>query len=116
MEDYLAARMISSPLCLFDCDTLSDASTAIIVSAAEAGGDFENVPIRIDAIAQSLPGRFGWDQPVEAACYPTGRRLWELTDFTVDDVDIGQLYDSFSFLTLQWIEAPGFCPVGEGGR
>jgi acetyl-CoA acetyltransferase len=116
MEDYLSARMISSPLCLFDCDTLSDASTAIIVSAAETGADLKNVPIRIDAIAQSLPGRYSWDQPVEAACYPTGKRLWELSDFTVEDVDIGQLYDGFSFLTLQWIEALGFCPVGEGGR
>jgi len=116
LDDYMSARMISSPLCLFDCDTLSDSSTVVIVSAAETGGDLKNVPIRIDAISQALPGRYTWDQPVEAACYPTGRRLWELTDYSVKDVDIGQLYDGFSFLTLQWIEALGFCPVGEGGR
>jgi acetyl-CoA acetyltransferase len=116
LDDYMSARMISSPLCLFDCDTLSDASTVIIVSAAETGPDLKNAPIRIDAISQALPGRYTWDQPVEPACYPTGRRLWELTDYSVKDVDIGQLYDGFSFLTLQWIEALGFCPVGEGGR
>jgi len=116
LDDYMSARMISSPLCLLDCDTLSDASTVIIVSAAETSRDLKNIPIRIDTVAQSLPGRFTWDQPVEAACYPTGRRLWELSDYTVRDVDVGQLYDGFSFLTLQWIEALGFCPVGEGGR
>jgi acetyl-CoA acetyltransferase len=116
MDDYMSARMISSPLCLYDCDTLSDASTVVIVSAADAAKDCKNIPIRIDSVAQKLPGRYTWDQPVEPACYPTGRRLWELSDYSVKDVDIGQLYDGFSFLTLQWIEALGFCPIGEGGR
>lgn len=116
MDDYLSARMISSPLCLYDCDTLSDASTVVIVSAAEAVGDLKNIPIRVDTVASSLPGRYSWDQPVEPACYPTARRLWELSDYSVKDVDLGQLYDGFSFLTLQWIEALGFCPLGEGGR
>ena len=32
MEDYLAARMITTPLCLFDCDAPCDGSTAVIVS------------------------------------------------------------------------------------
>jgi len=116
MDDYLAARMISSPLCLYDCDTLSDASTVVIVSAADTARDLRNIPIRIDAVAQALPGRYTWDQPVEPACYPTARRLWELSDYSIKDVDIGQLYDGFSFLTLQWIEALGLCPIGEGGR
>lgn len=116
MEDYLSARMISSPLCLYDCDTLSDASTVVIVSAADTAKDLKNIPIRIDTVAQSLPGRYSWDQPFEPACYPTARRLWEMSDFSVKDLDMGQLYDGFSFLTLQWIEALGLCPVGEGGR
>ena len=116
LDQYMSARMISTPLCLYDCDTLSDASTVIIISAAESARDLKNIPIRIDAISAGLPGRYTWDQPVELACYPTGRRLWELTDYTVDDLDLGQLYDGFSFLTLLWIEALGLCPVGEGGR
>ena len=32
LDDYLAARMISTPLCLFDCDAPCDGSTAVIVS------------------------------------------------------------------------------------
>lgn len=116
MDDYMSARMISSPLCLYDCDTMTDASTVIIVSAADTAKDLKSIPIRIDTMACALPGRYTWDQDVEPACYPTARRLWELSDYTVDDVDMGQLYDGFSFLTLQWIEALGFCPIGEGGR
>ena len=32
MDDYFAARMISSPLCLYDCDVPCDGGTAVIVS------------------------------------------------------------------------------------
>lgn len=116
LDDYLSARMISTPLCLYDCDTLTDASTAVIISAAETAGDLKNIPIRIDTVAASLPGRYTWDQPVESSCFGTARRLWEKSDYSVKDLDIGQLYDGFSFLTLQWIEALGLCPIGEGGR
>jgi acetyl-CoA acetyltransferase len=41
--------------------------------------------------------------------------LWSRTDLTPADVDTAQLYDGFSFLTLAWIEALGFCRPGEGG-
>src|SRR3546814_8381479 len=36
MDEYLSARMISSPLCLFDCDRFTNASTVLIVSAGDA--------------------------------------------------------------------------------
>ena len=35
VDDYLAARMISTPICLYDCDVPADGATAIVVSAAE---------------------------------------------------------------------------------
>ena len=34
---------------------------------------------------------------------------------TPADVDIACLYDGFSFNCLSWIEALGFCGLGEGG-
>ena len=36
MDEYLSARMISTPLCLYDCDRFTDASTVLIVSAGSA--------------------------------------------------------------------------------
>ncbi len=42
-------------------------------------------------------------------------QLWTRTDLKPADVDTAQLYDGFSFLTLAWIEALGFCGRGESG-
>jgi acetyl-CoA acetyltransferase len=115
MDTYLSARMISSPLCLYDCDRYTDASTVLIVSAGDAIDEVSCTPIRIDAMAGTVE-RHSWDQAEWMACYPTGADLWKRTDYKPSDVDTAQLYDGFSFQAIAWLEALGFCGVGEGGQ
>jgi acetyl-CoA acetyltransferase len=115
MDEYLSARMISTPLCLYDCDRFTDASTVLIVSAGGAVDEVSCKPIRIAAMAGTVE-RHSWDQAEWMACYPTGADLWKRTDYKPADVDTAQLYDGFSFQAVAWLEGLGFCPVGEGGR
>ena len=117
MDDYLSARMISSPFGLLDCDSPTDASTVIIVSAADAARDCKNPGIRIDSVGGGITGPSQWEQaPMpRMAAHDAGEMLWRRTDFKPKDVDIALLYDGFSFLALTWLEALGFCGIGEGG-
>ncbi|MFT3930660.1 MAG: thiolase family protein [Spongiibacteraceae bacterium] len=115
MDEYMSARMITSPLCLFDCDRYSDASTVLIVSAGDAVDEVKCTPIRIAAMAGTVE-RLSWDQAEWMACYPTGKDLWKQTDYKPSDVDTAQLYDGFSFQAIAWLEGLGFCDIGEGGR
>lgn len=115
MDEYMSARMISTPLCLYDCDRFTDASTVLIVSGGSAIDEVSCTPIRIAAMAGSVE-RHSWDQAEWMACYATGADLWKRTDYKPSDVDTAQLYDGFSFQTIAWLEALGFCDVGEGGR
>jgi acetyl-CoA acetyltransferase len=116
MDEYMSARMISSPLCLYDCDRFTDASTVVIVSAGDAVDEVKCQPIRIAASAGAMFDRDSWDQAEWMAAYDTGADLWTKTDYKPKDVDTIQLYDGFAFLTLTWIEGLGFCEKGEGGR
>jgi acetyl-CoA acetyltransferase len=115
MDKYLAARMISSPFCLYDCDRFTDASTVVIVSAGDALDEVSATPIRIAASAGSVD-RYSWDQAEFASAYPTGRDLWKNTDYSVKDVDTVQFYDGFAFQPITWLEGLGFCGLGEGGQ
>jgi len=119
MDDYLGARMISEPLCLFDCDVPMDGSTAVVLSRAEtAGASSGRRPLRIEAIGSGLRGRPFWDQYEDLTSMPArdvAAQLWSRTSLRPADVDVALLYDGFSFLTLVWLEALGFCPHGEGG-
>jgi acetyl-CoA acetyltransferase len=115
LDKYMSARMISSPLCLYDCDRFSDCSTVIIVSAGDALDEVKCTPIRIAASSGSVD-RPSWDQVDWPAAYETGADLWRGTDYTVKDVDTVQLYDGFAFLPINWLEGLGFCEKGEGHR
>ncbi len=117
MDEYLSARMISTPLGLLDCDAPTDASTVIILSAADAVADRSRPTIRIDSVGGGICGRAAWDQAdmPDMAAFDAGRMLWKRTDLKPKDVDVALLYDGFSFLALTWLEALGFCGVGEGG-
>jgi acetyl-CoA acetyltransferase len=118
MDDYLSARMISTPLCLYDCDVPVDGSTAIVVSAAEHATSMPRPPVYIEAVGTAMRDRFSWDQQEDlSAMAATGasEHMWRRTGLTPADVDVAQLYDGFSILALAWIEAMGFCKPGEGG-
>jgi acetyl-CoA acetyltransferase len=116
VDDYLAARMISAPLCLFDCDVPVDASTAIVVSAAETAGDLR-APVRIEAMAGVRKGATSWFQAenINELGRSTAATLWSRTDLKPADVDVAQLYDGFSISVMCWLEALGFCGTGEAG-
>lgn len=118
LDDYMASKMISTPLRLFDCDVHCDASTAIVLSRADAARDGPNQAIRIEAVGAALHQPWSWDQIslTQMAAFDVGRMMWSRTDFKPADVGSAQLYDGFSILTLIWLEALGLCPPGEGGR
>jgi acetyl-CoA acetyltransferase len=116
VEDYLGARMISTPLCLYDCDVPVDGATAIVVSAVETAPDLR-APVRIEAMAGVIDGRPSWDQweDMDRVGYATAAALWSRTDLHAGDVDVAQLYDGFTIEVVWWLEALGFCSAGEAG-
>jgi acetyl-CoA acetyltransferase len=118
MDDYMAARMISTPFCLFDCDVPCDGATAFIVSRIDRAKDLRHAPVRVEAVGTALHGRPSWDQFDDLSTMATrdaGAHLWTRTDLKPSDVDFAQLYDGFSFLTLSWLEALKLVPLGESG-
>jgi acetyl-CoA acetyltransferase len=116
VEDYLGSRMISSPICLFDCDVPIDGATAIVVSSTETAADLR-APVRIEAMAGVVDGRPSWDQweDMGRVGYATAAAMWARTDLRPADVDVAQLYDGFTIEAVWWLEAMGFCGTGEAG-
>lgn len=113
LDDYMEARLVTTPFCLYDCDRFTDCSTVVIVSAGDALDEVRSQPVRIAASAGAVH-RYSWDQPDYMASYDTGPDLWAKTDYRPKDVDTVQLYDGFAFFPISWLEALGFCEVGAG--
>ena len=117
-KDYLDSRFVSEPLRLLDCDYPVDASAAVIFTTAERAADMQHKPVLVESYAlsairdfdMSLIEDFTWNSPAHCA-----ETLWSRTDLTPADVDTAQLYDGFSVITFQWLEALGLCGRGESG-
>ncbi len=116
MEDYLTARMITTPFGLYDCDVPCDASIAVIVSAKEAAGDLAKPAVLVEAVGTQIIERLEWDQSTlthEPQVLGQSAHLWTRTSLRPADVDVAELYDGYTFNCLSWIEALGFCGIGE---
>jgi len=125
MDDYMAARMISRPLRLFDCCLETDGAAAVVVTTTERARDLANAPAVIRAVAHSSGPRVQPGQMFPAllrdsitsqpARY-TAQRLYEKAGLGAADIDVAQLYDCFTITVLMELEDFGFCDTGEGGR
>jgi acetyl-CoA acetyltransferase len=55
------------------------------------------------------------DDMTQSSPFHAARELWNRTELRPSDVDCAQLYDGFTIIVMQWLEALGFCGVGESG-
>jgi acetyl-CoA acetyltransferase len=120
-EEYMNARWISEPLCLFDNCLETDGALAVVVTSAERARDCRQPPAIIHSFAQGLPPQhqtmtnYFTDDPLRGPAWTAAERLWGLADVGPADVKVAQLYDAFSPLIPLSLEGYGFCERGEGG-
>lgn len=62
MDDYMDARLISTPFGLYDCDVPADASIAVVVSHVDAARDLPHPPVFVEAVGTQLTERVAWEQ------------------------------------------------------
>ncbi len=118
MEDYLAARMVRWPLCLYDMDVAVDGADAFVITTAERARDLPHPPVLVDAVALGMTDKNDEDQAPGLESHGqqvTVRALKAKSDFWIDDCDVYFPYDGFTIITLNWIENAGWCGRGEAG-
>jgi acetyl-CoA acetyltransferase len=124
MDGYLSARMISSPLRLYDYCLETDGAAAVVVTSAERARDGRHGPVLIQAVAQaSLPGTqpgtmfpaLMRDSITSLSSRAVAEVLWARSGLGPADIDVAQLYDCFTITLLLQLEDYGFAKRGEGG-
>jgi acetyl-CoA acetyltransferase len=103
LDDYLQSRMISDPLCIYDCDVPVDGSIAVVVSRAESASINRDRAIAIRAVGSAS----GFEASADM--------MWSRTTLNPSDVDVAELYDGFSILAIRWMEALRLCPSLRAG-
>ncbi|WP_293771279.1 OB-fold domain-containing protein [Sporichthya sp.] len=117
LDAYYAGKTITTPFGIFDCDVTCDGAYAVVVSAVDAARDCAHPVVRVAAAGTAIGEAQSWDQDTlthQPNLFGQAAHLWTRTSLTPEDVDVACLYDGFSFNALSWLEALGFCGLGEG--
>ena len=110
--------MITEPLHLLDCDYPINGACAAILTTGERARDLAKAPVYVDAMAYGTGSNPDWvyaDDFMFGGTIPAAKRMWATSSLTPADVDIAEIYDGFTHITISWIEALGLCGIGEFG-
>lgn len=117
MSDYVSARMIRWPLCLYDMDVPVDGADAFIITTPERARDLRLPPVLVHSVVLGMIDRNEEDQVPGLGHHGqqvTIAALRAKSDFWIEDVDVYFPYDGFSIIALNWFENAGWCGPGEG--
>ncbi len=117
VEDVLASPMISTPLRRLDCCLVTDGGGAVVVTSADRAPDLPHAPIHIWGSAEAHTHSSIAQMPdlTRTPAAITGPAAFNSAGITPRDIDVAEIYDSFTITTLMSLEDLGFCVKGEGG-
>lgn len=115
VEDVLASPLVSDPLRVLDCCLVTDGAGAIVLTSAARARDLPGDAVTVAGFAEGHSHLTMTSMPslTETAAAQTGPRAMAMAGVDVDDLDLLQIYDSFTITTLLTLESLGLCAAGE---
>jgi acetyl-CoA C-acetyltransferase len=117
---YLASRVVSDPVRLFDASPICDGSAALVLASAEVAATLARTArVRIAASAAATAplavARRADPLKLEAVAASTNRAL-DQARITRADVDLFELHDAYTIMSVLTLESAGFAKPGTGVR
>jgi acetyl-CoA acetyltransferase len=117
INDVLSSRMISWPFNLLDCCLVTDAAGAVVLTSMERARDLPRTPIAVLGFGEGHDHSMISQMP--DLTHGPGRisapSAFSMAGVKHDDIDVVEVYDSFTYTVLLSLEDLGFCAKGEGG-
>lgn len=118
VEDVLNSPVISTPLNRHDCCLVTDGGGAVIVTTVDRARDARKAPVYLWGSSETHFHTSISSMPelTQTPASVTGPQAFESAGIGPSDIDVAQIYDSFTITVLMTLEDLGFVPKGEGGR
>ncbi len=115
LDDYDRSRWVVEPLHVLDCCLISNGGAAVVVTTAERARDLQNPPVYVRGWGQSHPLHVlenGSDFGLATGAAVSGPAALKMAGMTVDDIDLREIYDCYTYTVLVALEDYGFCEKG----
>jgi len=117
VHDVLTSKMIAEPLRMLDCCLISDGGAAVVVSARAAVSETSGHAIEILGAGQGHTHEHIVNAPslVDFGCKASSALAFERAGITSKDIDVAEIYDSFTITLAIELESIGFFARGQAG-
>jgi acetyl-CoA acetyltransferase len=127
VDDVLNSKPLAWPIKFLDCSLVSDIFAAVIFASEERAKELTDNPVWIKGVGHANDvGKFGWREIMNpgltfgqpASMRAAAKDAYEMAGITdpLNQLDVAQVQDGFSWVELITYEMLGFCEVGGGGR
>jgi len=118
VEQVLTSKEIASPLRMLDCCLISDGGAAIVVSSRDAARDTRGQPVEVLGAGQGHTHEHIIAAPslTDFGCKASSQAAFARAGVTAADIDVAEIYDSFTITLAVEHESIGFFPRGEAGQ
>ncbi|MHA4852856.1 thiolase family protein [Rhodococcus sp. MSC1_016] len=119
LDEYHQSRWVVEPLHLLDCCLVSNGGAAVVVTTPERARDLPNTPVYVRGWGQAHPGYVlerDSDFGLVTGAAISGPAALKMAGMTVDDIDLREIYDCYTYTLLVTLEDYGFCGKGEAGE
>ena len=117
IADVLGSRLICSPLHMLDCCIRSDGGGAVVLVGEDRVKDLPGKPVWVLGAAETTSHHTmsEWEDFTESPARRSADRAFAMAGVKPSEIDVLEVYDSFTITVLLTLEALGFCAKGEGG-
>jgi acetyl-CoA acetyltransferase len=117
LDDVARSKPISTPLRLLDCCLISDGGAAVVVSATDVARDTRKRGVSILGAGQMNTHEHIIASPslTDFGCKQSSAQAFARAGVKPQDIDVAEIYDSFTITLLVELESIGFFERGEAG-
>ncbi len=118
-DDFRRAKMIADPINLLDSSPVCDGAAAVVLCPVEMARRFNEHPVRIRASAIATDSIALHDRRdllgLEGAAL-SARKAYSQAGLGPQDIDLFEVHDAFTIMSVLSLEAAGFAERGKGVR
>ncbi|MCX5852893.1 MAG: thiolase family protein [Deltaproteobacteria bacterium] len=118
VNDVMKSRKIAEPLKLLDCCPISDGAAAVIIAGEDIAAKCRKKPVWVRGVAHCCEEYFLGDRDLSnpVALREAATRAYAMAGIRnpIEDIDVAEVLEPFSYMEPLWLEGLGFCEPGAG--
>ena len=119
VDEVLKSDFLSHPIKTLDMAPESDGTCALLLASEEKAKKLTSNPVWVKGVGWNVDHPFVGDRDLLAGALPkAARKAYDMAGINnpLEELDVAELCEPYSFQELLWYELLGFCEEGAGGK